>query len=426
MDFRRFVQAVRRYKAVVALAALLGLAAGLGYTLVRPPLMSSSAIVELPTSKNIQIPTQVLVAKIPAVLIDALPAIHPQVTLQELQKQVQVSSETSQALEFTGAATTAAQAESIANAVADSYLKYIDTPNNPAGKIAGSLLEPATIATGKVLTTRVETALLGLVIGLLAGAIIALTISRSDRRLRERDDIADAIGIPVLASMPVRHPSDTAGWIKLLDSYEPEVVHAWSLRKALRSLGLTDFRGSGSTGLSLTVFTLSSDRGALAIGPQLAAFAASMGIPTALVIGPQQDPNVTATLVAACRVTATTPSGRRFNMKVTSGEEAEGGRPLPTALTVVVAVVDGRAPKVAPGTMRTTTAVIGVSAGKITAEQLARVAVSTSADGRDVAGILVADPDPTDITTGRLPQPARAARRRQPTHVTGMTSETPR
>lgn len=421
MDFRRFVQAVRRYKAVVALAALLGLAAGFGYTLVRPPMLTSNALVELPSSRFIQ--TEVLIAKTPGVLVLALPAIHPQITLAQLQKEVQVSNVTSNVLQFTGSASTAGQAKDIANAVARSYLRYIDSPNSPGGKITGQMLQAATIATGKVLTTRVIFAVLGLVIGLLAGAIIAVAISRSDRRLRERDDIADAVGIPVLASLPVRHPSDTAGWIKLLDSYEPEVVHAWSLRKALRHLGLTDFRGSTSAGASLTVFTLSSDRGALALGPQLAAFAASLGIPTALVIGPQQDPNVTATLVAACRVTATTPSGRRFNMKVSAGEEAEGIRPMSTALTIVVAVVDGRAPKVAAGTMRTSAAVLGVSSGKITAEQLARVAVSTSADGRDIAGILVADPDPTDSTTGRMPQPSRAARRRLPAHVTGMTTE---
>ena len=50
---------------------------------------------------------------------------------------------------------------------------------------------------------------------------------------------------------------------------------------------------SGSTtamaGFSLAVLSLSSDPGPLALGPQLAVFAASLGIPTTLVIGPQQD-----------------------------------------------------------------------------------------------------------------------------------------
>src|SRR6516225_6761807 len=58
--------------------------------------------------------------------------------------------------------------------------------------------------------------------------------------------------------------------------------------------------GADGGGSSLIVLSLSSDPGALALGPQLAAFAASLGIPTALVIGPQQDANAVAALRAAC------------------------------------------------------------------------------------------------------------------------------
>ena len=46
--------------------------------------------------------------------------------------------------------------------------------------------------------------------------------------------------------------------------------------------------------LSLAVLSLSSDPDALALGPQLAVFAAAQGIPTSLVIGPQQDAAATA------------------------------------------------------------------------------------------------------------------------------------
>jgi hypothetical protein len=65
------------------------------------------------------------------------------------------------------------------------------------------------------------------------------------------------------------------------------------------------------------------------------------------------------------------------------------------------------------GTMGTNATVLGVSAGAATAEQLARSATSAAADGREVAGILVADPEPTDRTTGRIPQPPRPSRPHQ-------------
>jgi hypothetical protein len=76
-------------------------------------------------------------------------------------------------------------------------------------------------------------------------------------------------------------------------------------------------------------------------------------------------------------------------------------------LTVVVAVVDGMHPEI-PDTMRTTATVLGVSAGAVTAEQLARAASSVAAAGRELTGILVADPETTDRTTGQLPRTSRA------------------
>jgi hypothetical protein len=49
--------------------------------------------------------------------------------------------------------------------------------------------------------------------------------------------------------------------------------------------------------------------------------------------------------------------------------------------------------------------------------------VSADADGREIAGILVADPESTDLTMGRIPQLARPTRRRLPTRVESMTTE---
>jgi capsular polysaccharide biosynthesis protein len=419
MDFRRFLQTIRRYKILVVLMALVGLGIGVAFTVLRPPLLSTQALIQLPPTRYIQ--TQVIIADSNPVLTSALPSVQPPVTLAQLRTRVQVSNPSPTVLEINAKGVTAAQAESIANAVGVSYLHEISLPRNPNGAILGRFLSKATIASGAALRDRVLAGVLGFLVGALCGAIIGLTRSSSDKRLRRRDEIADAIGIPVLASIPARHPTDSAGWAKLLDSYVPDVVHAWSLRKALRHLGLTDFRGASGAGNSLTVFSLSTDRGALALGPQLAVFAASLGIPTALVVSAGQDATATATLCAACAVTSGAP-GRRFNMRVSVAGEDGNDRLPSAALTIVVAVVDSRAPHVA-GTIRTSTAVLGVTAGGATAQQLARVAVSAASDGREIAGILVANPDPTDLTTGRLPQSIRPSHRRQPTRLTG-TSET--
>src|SRR5208283_3932873 len=130
-----------------------------------------------------------------------------------------------------------------------------------------------------------------------------------------------------------------------------------------------------------------------------AVFATSLGIPTALVIGPQQDENAAATLRTACTVPLPTSQNGRGRLRIAVCDANDFDR-LPSAmLTVVVAVVDGHTPRM-PETMRTTTTVLGVSAGAATAEQLARTAVSAAIDGREIIGLLVANPDPADTTTG--------------------------
>jgi capsular polysaccharide biosynthesis protein len=427
LDLKKSLQLVRRHKIVVGAFAVLGLLAGAAFPVLRPPMLSSEALVLLPSSAR-SVATQAVIASSDPVLSSALPRLHPAMTLRTLENRIQVRTRTSIILSISAAGKTATQAEQTANAVADSYVAYVRSGSIPGGQIQARVLEPAATATGPSLSSRIAiTGGLGALLGALIAAIAVLAFSRRDRRLRERDEIADSIGIPVLASIRAEHPSDAAGWTKLFADYEPGAVDAWRLRKALQDLGLADLNVSGSkqgSGSSLAVLSFASDHRALALGPQLAAFAASRGIPTALVVGPQQDVHATAVLRAACAAPPA-PSRRSSHLQVTVRDHDSAVRPPDAALTVVVAVVDGQAPQV-PETMRTTATVLGVSAGVATAEQLARVAASAAVGGHDITGILVADPDPADPTTGRLPQLARPGQRRRPTRMTGTTLETRR
>jgi len=421
LDVRGFLQAVRRYWKVVILAAAVGLAAGAAFTLVRPPMLVSKAVIVLPASASRYIATQTVVAGSDPVLSEAIPNIDRGWSVTTLRRRINVTSPTPNLIQISAHGTTAAQAEDIANAVANSYVSYVSSTTSPA-RADARLLEQATPATGTAFPVRLLVAGgLGALAGAVVGAIIAVAMSRRERRLRQRDDIADAIGVPVLASVSVGHPSDPAGWMRLLEGYEPPAVHAWSLRKALQRLGLTD-----GGGRSVAVLSLSSDPGALAVGPQLAAFAASLGIPTLLVIGHHQDANATAMLSTVCSATPSEPR-RSGLLRLAAGDDA---RPdlNHAALTVIVAVVDGMAPQVAD-TTRGATTVLAVSAGGVTADQLARVAVSAADDRRDIAGIIVADPDPADHTTGRAPQPTRPPGHRRPTRLAsaeGITAGTRR
>jgi capsular polysaccharide biosynthesis protein len=432
LDLRRSMQLVRRHKIVVAAFAVLGLAAGFGLaSLSRPTLTSNALVVLPPTARNIA--TQTVIASSDAVLSAALHRVDPGESPQSLRAAVRVKAPTPYILSISAQGKTAAQAERITNAVANSYVAFVKSADSPGSSIDASILQPAVSATGSSsITPWVIYGLLGVLVGLLLGSGVVLAARRRDRRLRNRDDIADCIGVPVLASARVGRPSGAAGWAKLFEDYRPGAADAWSLRKALRQLWLTSVdpsdrgapSGSSLSVLSLSVLSLSSDPKALSLGPQLAVFAASLGIPTVLIVGPQQDTNVTAALRAAC-TTRSEPLKRSRYLSVTVSDQGESldQLQLPGAgLTIVVAVVDGETPRVAD-TMHAATTVLAVSASAVTAEQLARVAASAAADSRDIAGILVADPDPADHTTGRMPELSRPAQPRMPTRVTGISTE---
>lgn len=428
LDLRRPVKAVRRHKILVVILAVVGLLAGGAYGALRPPMFASTALVVLPNSAP-NVPTEVVIADSDPVLSAALPQISPSISVAQLRRDVQIKSVTSYVISVTAKGKTAAEAETRANAVANSYIAYVSPKYSAVGHVLARILEQATTATssGRVTALLIE-ALIGLLIGAVIGVIVAVLISHSDRRLRERDDIANSVGIPVLASVPVGRPSDAAGWTRLLDDYKPTAVDAWQLRRALQQLGMGDpiLDRGGSNGVggrfSLGVLSLSSDLKALALGPQLAVFAASQGILTTLVIGPQQDSNATAALHTACAVPPSASSRRPSLLRVMVSDDGRADLHQDTALIIVVIVVDGQEPEI-PDTMRTTATVIGVSAAVTTAEQLARTAVVAAADGRDIAGIFVADPEEADRTTGRIPGPVQPVRRKLPARWEGIATE---
>lgn len=441
-DLRTSIRIVLRHKKLFGGITALGLLIGAAYAIITPPLVSSTALVVVSSSPvtitnpaasdttvGTSLATQIVIAGSAPVLAPALPHVNPPTTsLQALDSRISVAAVgTSDVLSITATGKTAGQATDTANAVTNSYVTYVSTSTNPAVHVVAKVIEPAVAASGSKLPEHVGIyAILGALAGAIIGYVLCLALGRSDRRLVQRDDIANSIAAPVLASMSVERPSDPASWARLLEEYEPDAVHAYGLSKLLQQLGVADY-GAGGTRVnapslapSLTVLSLASDPAALALGPQVAAFASAHGIPTALVVGPQQDMNITATLRTACAAGAQMAAGRGKPLRLLLTEDGQLSQ-VRTAFTVVVMVVDGRDPRV-PATPHTRATVLGVSAGGATAEELARAATAAAADGRDIDGILVANPDPGDQTTGRIPRLA-PMRRALPTRVNGLATE---
>jgi capsular polysaccharide biosynthesis protein len=422
MTLRRSVQAVRRYKALIGAAVAIGVVCGAGYALLVPPTLTSNALVILPQPKP-NIATQTLIAGSVPVFLGALPTLGSGESLETLQKKISVTDLTPNAIQVSAVDKTAALAEKDANAVAASYISYTGSSKSPVGAVVAHVLVSATMATGTSPTVSdVTDGGIGALAGALIGFLVALARIGADRRLRTRDDIASTVGVSVLASVPIEYPAEAAAWLRLLENYQPGAEQSWQLRRVLDRLGATG-RGAGNHSLFITVLSLSADNKAFALGPHLAAFAASMGIQTMLVLGPQQGPDGLAELRAAYATASASSSQRLGNLRIVVGDATDSGWQHPGAeLTIAVLGVDGSAPLV-PSTVRASRTILGVSAGAVTAEQLARAAAAASDVGSRVAGVIVVDPDPDDASSGLVPNLARQDRRRLPTLVNGAVTE---
>lgn len=432
LDVKKAWRAIRRYRAVLAAAAAVGMLGGITVALLNPPMYSATSLVVLPpppvddTRNTVgmhSIETQVFVATSEPVLRSAGQNVSPPLDTDELRDRVDVMAATREVIEITAQGGSAEQAITLANAVTDVYLVFVTTEQNLPGDVGSRrgarVLEEATTARDGNLAAHLAIfGLVGAVTGALLGSVGILAVARGDRRLRLRDEMADAVGIPVLASVSSYRARDVADWENLLEHYAPTAVDSWSLRRTLHHLGL-DVKGG--TTVSLAVVTFAGDDNALPLGPQLVAFATSIGIPTSLVVDTYHE-SVSA-LVEGDRTvvendqpaSGLADGSRRQSLGNGSHPEASASK---VALRVCVVVVDRDAPQLV-GASRTTMTVIGLSAGSVTAEELARLAVAAAADGRKIDGLIVADPDPSDRTTGRVPGSMRRSGSRLPTLLTG-------
>src|SRR5215472_11574195 len=120
LDLRRSMKTVRRHKILVGSFVALGILAGAGYAVLKPPTFTSSdALVGLPATTR-DMSTQVVIAGSNPVLEAALRTIQPTMPLPTLRNRIQVKGLTQNILSISAQGKTAAEAEGAANAVAKS------------------------------------------------------------------------------------------------------------------------------------------------------------------------------------------------------------------------------------------------------------------------------------------------------------------
>jgi len=200
LDLRTSTQIVRRHKFLVGFVVVLGILGGAAYAVLRPPMLTSTALVALQEPASVQQPannnttgggtdaftaTQEVVAGSYPVLLDALPHVRPAMSFDELRHNVQVGSPSSDIISVNAKGKNAADAEATANAVADSYMGYVSSSRSPVGRVEAQMLESATIATGRPLpASLLITGGFGALCGAIVGAAVALAFGWADRRFR--------------------------------------------------------------------------------------------------------------------------------------------------------------------------------------------------------------------------------------------------
>jgi capsular polysaccharide biosynthesis protein len=168
----------RRHKILLGAFVLLGLLAGAGYAVLKPPMFTSTALVELSASTD-DMPSQAVIADSNAVLAPAQQSIHPAVPLSVLRNRIQAKGVTSNILSVTAQGKTAPEAEGVANAVATSYVAYLSSSAGIAMVWPARVLEPAKSATGpSQIGNLLPMGWIGVLAGLLIGAIVALAVGR--------------------------------------------------------------------------------------------------------------------------------------------------------------------------------------------------------------------------------------------------------
>ena len=492
---------LRRRSRVLAAAALLGLATGVAYVMFTPPPLTSTALVLLPTpalaeDSTSDVETQVQIALSGTVLERAGQAAVPALPARSVKTMVRVTAPTNQLIQIQATSANAAQARTVSQAVADSYVGYVTNTarevtaaaladlnvrrddleaqikqvqaeilatikrqkadpksaesrrdaqllaglrtqqadlwvqldkvkdmiatGGPVGSVTGAgtaVVQQATEARGLATPVRLLIwASLGAVVFTILAAGVLLVAARRDQRLRLRDEIADAVGSPVLAAVRSMPQQSVAGWSTLLATHEATPVESWAFRQVLRGLVPADRKREPRTPGridhpgSISVLSLAGDRQGLAIGLQLAAFISSSGIPTRL--------TMTMGSEAAASSLGVSAIDREVSLRpgLYVGDVAEKET---IDLAIDIVVLERPQPRLGDAPL-SEAMLLSVAAGTATEQELARVAVAVDDAGRRIDGIVVADPDRTDRTSGRHTMDERSLQPLLPTRLTAV------
>lgn len=157
LNLKGVLKVIRRRRHLVVLLVVLGLVAGTGYGLYKPPLAVARALVILPSSLVVNTgdpakddATQVIVATSTPVLASAGASVSPPIGPAALKGEVVVSALSEYVLQVQVTTLRPANAERLANAVADDYIAYATKANSTSNAVLAELRQESARITHQV------------------------------------------------------------------------------------------------------------------------------------------------------------------------------------------------------------------------------------------------------------------------------------
>lgn len=263
MDLREYLRIFRRSWVLIITVTLAGLLGGGAYSILTKPtytaetqlfvaIQSSGSVQELQqgnTFSQARVQSYVKTVSSPVVLQPAIDALGLTLTPQELATRVKATSDVNTVLiTITVEDASPVQSAAIAQAVADSLVKAVDTLEKPktggSSPVSLSVITPAAAPSAPSAPNTKINLLLGLLVGLAIGAGIALLRATLDTRIRGEADLRRVTDAPLLGGITF----DPAATRKpLLTQAAPQSPRAESFRQLRTNLQFANVTGQAKS-----------------------------------------------------------------------------------------------------------------------------------------------------------------------------------
>lgn len=212
-DLSLIGQAIRRRIWVVALCFVVTTAAAAIFTARAEKQYSATATLLLRTSAAVDpqraVDTSLQLLSLPAIADGTAEAV-PGISSKEVSDAVEASQQgESDIIEVKATTLDPSLAAQVANAFAEEFLAFRKGANRKrlqTGRI--ELVERASPSSTPVSPKPLRNIVFGALIGLVLGLGLALLLERMDRRVKREDDLAEATGLALLATVPKRKAFD--------------------------------------------------------------------------------------------------------------------------------------------------------------------------------------------------------------------------